>query len=998
MKKILIYTALIAILIIPMSFKAFTPTKVGSPKTPFFISSHEPWVDSLFNSMTNEERIAQLFMIAAYSNKDSKYESKLLDIVAKNKPGGIIFFQGTAERQAYLTNRLQEISNIPLLIGIDGECGLGSRLKDCIKYPKQMTLGAIKDNKLIYEMGREIGRQCKALGIHINFAPVADINSNPKNPVINTRSFGEDKKNVAKKCIAYMNGMQDEGIIAVAKHFPGHGDTDTDSHKALPIINHDLDYLNNNELYTFKKLINKGIKGVMTAHISLPKIEASGKAASLSYKIVNNLLKEELGFRGLRFTDALNMRAVCNKGSMARVNAEALIADNDILLFPTDVEKAIEAIKEAVLKGEISQQVINNKCKKILKAKFYFGLSVKQSIYTLGIKKELNTEYAKALREKLISKSISLIKNKDNIIPLKNLENLNIASLALGEDKETVFQRSLSLYTKVEHYNNTSLKILMQNIDKYNLVIVNIYGRDSKYKSDLVSKISLKKDVILNYQGIPYKLTNYKLDKLSAINLSYKRDSLHESYAAQSIFGGIQHTGVLPVSINSTYKCGKGIKTNKTRLSYTNGELLGFNTSFLKDSIDSIANLGIKEKAYPGCQILIAKDGCVVFNKSYGSFTYENKKKVNNNSIYDIASLTKITATVPAIMKLYEEKDISLNQKIAYYLPELKGTNKDKIILKDLLLHQSGLKSYIFLFKKFIDETSINGNIFHSRRTRKYNLKLAPRLYVNGHYTFKDSIFSKQRSPLYNIRMAKNMYMNINYVDTIHKYIKDSKVHPSGHYQYSDLGFIILKDIIEKRTNTGFETYCNNNLYYKLGANNTSFLPLEILPADNIIPSCYDEAFRKDSLKGYVHDPIASMLGGVSGNSGLFSNANDIAKIMSIYMNKGRYGDYQFINNSTIKKFTSRKNSFNRRGLGFDKPDTNNKLKSPSCFSSSPRSYGHSGFTGTIAWCDPKNNTIFIFLSNRTFPDETNNKLIRMNIRTNIQELIYKSSKHNPTT
>jgi len=991
MRKTYIYIALVAILIIPMSFKSSVFTESGSPKTPFFLISHKAWVDSTFNSMTNDERIAQLFMIAAYSNKGASYETKLANIVSKSKPGGIIFFQGTATRQAILTNRLQNLSKTPLLIGIDGECGLGSRLKDCIKYPKQMTLGAIEDNKLIYEMGREIGRQCKALGIHINFAPVADINSNPNNPVINTRSFGENKITVADKCIAYMNGMQDEGIIAVAKHFPGHGDTDTDSHKALPIINHNLEYLNNNELYTFKKLINKGVKGVMTAHISLPNIEPSGKAASLSYKIVNKLLKEELGFRGLRFTDALNMRAVCNKNSMSRVNAEALIADNDILLFPSDVEKAILAIKNAISKGEISQKVINDKCRKILRAKYYSGLARKESIYTLGINKELNTEYAKALNEKLIAKSITLIKNDNILIPLKHLENLKIASLAIGENKETVFQQKLSLYTKIEHYNNNSLRTLVKNLDKYNLIIINIYGKDTKYKSDFITKIAKKKKVILNYQRIPYKLKNYNLKKISAINLSYKRDSLHESYAAQSIFGGIKHSGILPVSISNTYKCGQSIKTNKTRLAYTNAELLGLNSSLLRDSIDSLATLGIKEKAYPGCQILIAKDGCVVFNKSYGHFTYDEKKKVNNNSIYDVASLTKITATLPAIMKLYENDAVKLNKKVAYYLPELKDSNKDKITLREVLLHQAGLKSYIFLFKRFIDETSIKGNLFHSRRTKKYNLKLAPSLYVNGHYSFKDSIFSKQRTPLYNIRMAKNMYMNINYVDTIHKYIKNSKIHTSGKYQYSDLGFIFLKDIIEKRTNVPFETYCNNNIYSKLGANHTSFTPLKFFSSSNIVPSCYDEAFRKDSLKGYVHDPIASMFGGVSGNSGLFANANDIAKIMSIYMNKGIYGDLKFIKNTTIKKFTSKKNSFNRRGLGFDKPDLKDKINSPSCYSSSAKSFGHSGFTGTLAWCDPKNNTIYVFLSNRTFPDDTNNKLIKMNVRTNIQELIYKS-------
>lgn len=991
MRKTLIYIILFAFIIIPTSYKVIPIAKNGSPVTPFFLNSHSQWVDSTFKSMNKNEKIAQLFMIAAYSNKNAIYEKDLEKTISKYKPGGIIFFQGTAERQAILTNRLQKASSTPLIIGIDGECGLGSRLNDCIQFPKQMTLGAIKDNMLIYEMGREIGRQCKALGIHINFAPVADINSNPNNPVINTRAFGENKYNVADKCIEYMDGMQDEGIIAVAKHFPGHGDTDKDSHKTLPIINHDIKYLKDNELYTFERLINRGIQGVMTAHISLPKIESSGIAASLSNKIVNKLLKKDLGFKGLRFTDALNMKAICNKKSKGRINAEALIADNDILLFPSDLKQAINAIKEALTNGDIQQESIDNKCKKILQAKYHARLSRKETLYTLGIKKELNTEYAKALNEKLIAKSITLIKNKGNLLPLQNLNRLKIASLALGENKKTVFQNTLSLYSKVDHYNNTSIKTLIKHIDNYNLIIINIYGKDTKHKSNLITRIAKNKKVILNYQNTPYGLKRYNLKGPKSICLSYKQDSLYQSFAAQAIFGGIDLSGKLPISINIDYKCGDGINTNKTRLGYTNGELLGINNSLLRDSINILAKKGIKNGAYPGCQILIAKDGYVVFNRSFGYFTYDSIKRVNNNSIYDIASLTKITATLPAIMKLNEEDDIRLNTNISKYLPELSGTNKKNINLKDILLHQAGLKSYLFLFKRFIDKKSIKGNLFHDKKTNKYNLKLAPSLYINGHYSFKDGIFNNKRTPLYCIRMTSNMYMNVNYIDTIHKYINDSEIQSVGKYHYSDLGFILLKDIIERITNSHLETYCNNILYSILGTTKTSFNPLKNFSPNNIVPSSLDQIFRKDSLHGYVHDPIANMLGGVSGNSGLFTNANDIAKMMSIYMNKGYYGGTHFISNSTIKKYTSKQNSFNRRGLGFDKPDLENKDKGPSCISASPESFGHSGFTGTLAWCDPKNNTIYVFLSNRTFPDETNNKIIDMNIRTNIQEIIYKS-------
>jgi beta-glucosidase-like glycosyl hydrolase/CubicO group peptidase (beta-lactamase class C family) len=977
-----------------MSFSYIERSLVYAPHiNPHFLNTDSLWVSNTFNSLSKDERIAQLFMIAAYSNKNEKYEEKLLNTVKKYRPGGIIFFQGTAQRQAFLTNKLQNTSKTPMLIGIDAETGLGARLSDCINFPKQMYLGAMEDKTLIYDMGREIGRQCKTIGVHINFAPVADINNNPKNPVINIRSFGENKIDVAKGCIEYMNGLQDQGIIAVAKHFPGHGDTDTDSHKALPIINHDINHLKNNELYPFIELINRGIQGVMTAHISLPMIDKSEKAASLSKILVTDILKKKLGFKGLCFTDAMNMKAVCKKGKEGEVNVEALLAGNDVLLFPSNLKKAIQAVKKAIQRNVITQELIDEKCKKILAAKYYCGLNNREQIYTLNLDKVLNTRFAKALNEELISQSICLIKNKNNIIPIRGLDTLNIASLAIGSKSETVFQRTLSLYTKIDHYNSTNLKELVKNIDEYNLIIVNAYGKYSKYKADFIDSLASKKKLILNYPRTPYGLSRYSLGKISGISLSFRKDSLYEAFAAQGIFGGINLSGKLPVTINKEFKYNTGISTNKSRIGYLNAEQIGMNASLLRDSIDSLANFGISQKAYPGCQVLVIKDGYVVHHKSYGYFTYDRLKSVDNNSIYDIASLTKITATLPSIMKLYDADNIKLEKKIVNYLPEYQGSDKANMNLKNILLHQAGLKAYIFLFKNFINEEYLDGNLFYSSKTKKYNLKLAPRLYVNRTYTFKDGIFNKNESPLYKVKVAPNMYMNIHYIDTIQKYVHDSKLKNIGKYQYSDLGFIILKNLVEKRTNIPFEDYCHSEFYKKLGANNTDFLPLNHMSINNIIPSSYDEVFRKDTLKGYVHDPFASLLGGVSGNAGLFSNANDIAKIMYIYMNEGQYGDEYFFDNQTINLFTSRDNLNNRRGLGFDKPDLDNKKNSPACFSASAESFGHSGFTGTLAWCDPTNNTIFVFLSNRTFPDETNNKLVKLNLRTNIQEIIYKSIK-----
>lgn len=947
------------------------------------------WVDSVFNSLTEEERIAQLFMIAAYSNKDMYYESNLIKSVKKFKPGGIIFFQGDYYRQAILTNTLQDSSKTPLLIGIDGERGLGSRLKNTIKFPEQMTLGAIQDNNLIYEMGREIGRQCKELGIHINFAPVADINNNPNNPVINTRSFGEDKYNVANKCAAYMNGLQDEGIIAVAKHFPGHGDTNKDSHITLPIISHNINHLYEFELYPFKHLIDSKIEGVMIGHISLKALDKSGKSASLSHKIVTNLLKEKLGFKGLCFTDALNMGAIYNKSTESHIYADAFKAGNDILLFPVNIEKAILSIKEHIKKGEISINEVNLRCKKILNAKYKCELYKNKAIYTLGVGKSLNNDKAISLKEKLILNAITIIKNNDSLIPLKNLDKLSIASIALGEKSQTVFQNTLSLYTKVTHYNDSSLAMFKSNIDKYNLVIINIYGTDTKYKSDFINNISKIKNVIVNYQSNPYNLKKYTLNYCKSILLSFSKDSTYQSIAAQSIFGGVNVRGKLPVSINGMFKNNTGYNSNKIRLGYLNGEFVNIDSKSLNMTIDSLVTEGITNRAFPGCQILIAKDGYVVLNKSYGYYDYNESKPVDNDCVYDIASLTKISSTLPAIMKLYDDKKIKLNTKIKDYLTELEQTDKGKITVKQLLLHEGGLKAYIPIFKLLIDTDSLNGKLYCSKKSDIYNLKLAPSLFMNSGYRFKKNIFNSRRDSIFDIAINRNMYMNINYIDSIYNIIYNSEMQMRGKYEYSDLSFVILKNIVERISFTPIDDFCTNNFYNKLGANHLTYKPINNTNISKIVPSNYDYAYRQDSIIGYVHDPLAALLGGVSGNAGLFSNANDIAKIMNMYLNKGTYGDFKYLNSGTISKFSSKYHNENRRGFGFDKPETSDINHSPSCPSSSALSYGHSGFTGTIAWNDPLYNTTYVFLSNRTFPDDTNNKIIQLNLRTRIQEAIY---------
>lgn len=940
------------------------------------------WVDSNLKNLSLEEKIAQLFMISAYSNKDKRYERNLIHLIKKYKPGGIIFFQGSPNRQKRLTTSFQNNSEIPLFIGLDAETGLGARLSNSIQFPKQMTLGAIQNDSLIYEMGREIGKELRYLGVHINFAPVVDINNNPDNPIINTRSFGDNKNIVASKCIAYMNGLQKEGIIAVGKHFPGHGETSKDSHIELPVLMRTKEYLFDNELSTFKTIIDSGIKGIMTGHISVPMIDETGIASSLSHEVVSKLLKQKLNFKGLCFTDAMNMKAINNSRNKNNI-LKAFQAGNDIILMPTNIYTAIHTIKNAVLNGTISVEEINKRCKKILLAKSNIAEMRSKLPYLYSI----NNRKANALKEKLLINSVTLIKNKNNIIPLKHLEKLHIASLSLGVKKITNFQKTLELYTKVDHYNDSCLGKLIQNLKKYNLVIICVHENLTKYKIQFINRIAKQKNVILNHLHIPYSLKDYNLDRVNSILLSYSSSKEYQSFAAQGIFGGIAINGKLPVNICNVYKEGLGIKTRKIRLGYVSPEFVGINSCVLNDSINKIVNEGFKNKAMPGCQITLAKKGYVFFNKAFGYYTYRHRHKVTINSIYDIASITKIVSTTPLIMQLYEENKISLKDKISRFLDIDNNNCLTNVNIKDLLLHQSGLKSSLPVFSEIIDK-KYKANLFSRKKDRYHKVKVGEHLYFRNYYRYKRNIFKKSKTRRYSIKICNNKYLNIKYQNYIEEDILNSTCSKNKSYLYSDLGYILLGNIIEQVYGKCLDAL-SQNIFNSLGANYTSYNPYKKFPISAITPSTIDKMYRKTLIQGYTHDPLAAFKGGISGNSGMFSTSNDLAKIMQMYLQDGEYGDFSFYNPSTIKLFTEKQNIYNRRGLGFDKPNFEDLHNSPASVYASPDSFGHSGFTGTLSWADPINNTICIFLSNRTFPYDYNNTLSELNIRTRIHSLVY---------
>lgn len=978
------YIVLILIsVVVSFSFTEIADKRTHEQKPPDFLSN-KIWADSVIKTLTLDEKIAQLLMVAAYSNKDEKHYKEIDSLIIKYKIGGLIFMQGGPLRQAALNNRYQTLSKVPLLISIDGEWGLAMRLDSVVKYPWQMTLGAIQDNELIFQMGQDIGEQCKRLGIHVNFAPVVDINVNPKNPIINARSFGENKYKVAEKGVAYMEGLQSMNVLANAKHFPGHGDTDTDSHKALPVINHSRDRINKLELYPFKQLIGEGLASMMVAHLFMPAFDTSANTATtLSKKVVTDLLKDSLQFKGLVFTDALNMKGVSSFNKPGYVDVKALLAGNDVLLFSENVPTAIDEIKKAVFNGEIDSLEIEKRCYKILQAKAWAGVSKTTEIDTTNLISDLNTREYELLNRRLYEKAITVIQNKNKLLPFRDLQNLKIASVAIGDEEYSEFQNSLKLYTDVDTFYFPKIDSLLylkiiDTLQNYNTIIVSLHNSDkspwkkytiTKETNQLITEIGRTKSVVMVNFMNPYSLLDFaNIESVNSIVMAYQNNKYTNSSAAQLIFGAIGANGKLPVSISDAFKEGSGLRIKPIgRLSYTQPEFAGIMDYDLY-KIDSLANNGIREKAYPGCQILIAKDGKVIYNKSFGYQTYDSILPVTNNTIYDVASVTKIASSTIGLMYLDDKNKFDLEDKLGKYLPELipESSPYFNLKMKSILTHQAGLVAWIPFYQK----TLLHG-------------EPDPIIYCN------DS------SEYYPHRVANNMFISKFYEDILYKKILQTPLNKEKKYLYSDLGYYFILKLIEKQSNEKLENMVGS-IYSELGMTTTGYKPLNKFSIDRIAPTENDKAFRKQIVKGYVHDPGAAMLGGVGGHAGLFSNANDLAKLMQMILNKGIYAENRILKEATVLEYIKCQycDEGNRRGVGFDKPNIDGSGGS-ACGCVSPLSFGHTGFTGTMVWADPENQLVYIFLSNRTYPDSEVNKLAKMNIRTDIQQVIYDAIEKN---
>ena len=961
--RILLFTLL-------STFSLFAQTT--DPLVSIDYQAQESWVDSTYTSLTLEEKIGQLFMVMAFSEQGEKHFDKISKNIVEDNIGGVIFSLGGPHGQTEWLNKFQKKSKVPLLIGMDAEWGVAMRLDSVQAFPWNMTLGAIQNDVLVKDIGHRIGEQAKRLGIHINFAPSVDINTNPKNPIIGNRSFGEDKQNVARKGIAFMQGMHEAGILSSAKHFPGHGDTATDSHLGLPSINFSMERIEEVELYPFKEIINAGVSSVMVAHLDIPAIDA-GIPSSLSQKTVQTLLQDSLQFKGLVITDALNMKGASGISPKYGIDVSAFLAGNDILLIPNDVSVAIKKMKRAFKAKKITEQRLAHSVKKILKAKYLVGLNNNKEISSEFLSDNLNTNKDDYLIAKSMQAAITVVQNKNNVLPLE--KTTTYGYLKLGDDTGLDFRNSLSKEIKLHRVNESlSNSEIISNLKDYEKIIIGFHRSNdnpwkassfSKKEIQLISELVKSHTIILDVFVKPYALSKINtLEGIDGLVVSYQNNIPAQIASADILLGDRKATGKLPVSISSSFPVGMGIELNgPTKIGKGTPESVGIDSNLL-NRIDDLALIAIDSLMTPGMQILVARHGKVVFNKSYGFHTYEKKKPVTNTDLYDLASLTKVLATLPLVMKEVDQGKLTLETRLGDLNEEWEQSNKADISIQDMLSHYARLTPWIPFYKETLKKGS-------SKLNKKF--------------------YRKRKSKRFSIPVADHFYGKIDLPELISNQILESELRDSLMYKYSDLPYFFMKDLFENRYNESLEVLARDSFYLPLGLNRTTFNPNKNTPNQTIIPSEIDSYYRNQELKGEVHDMAAAMLGGVGGHAGLFSNASEVAVLMQLFLNKGTYAGKRYFSAETFDQFNQCLycDQGNRRGIGFDKPQLEGSGSTCGCVPKS--SFGHSGFTGTYAWADPENELIYIFLSNRTYPTMDNNLLLKHDIRTRIQQYIYDS-------
>jgi beta-N-acetylhexosaminidase len=953
-----------------------------------FSREDSSWAQKIYLKMNTKERVAQLFMADISPRSENANDKKrMIDLVKKKQIGGIIIMKGDYSLTSEWIRDFQKAAKTPLLIAIDGEWGINMRIANTTKFPYALTLGALENDSLIYEMGKAMGRDCRRLGIHINFGPVADVNINPKNPVINYRSFGENKFRVGQKAMNCALGMQSQGVMACAKHFPGHGDTDVDSHFDLPVINKAKDVLEDLELHPFQKLIDANIWSIMVAHLKVPTLDPN-KPTSLSKAVITDLLKKDMGFQGLVISDALNMKGVSDNNEAGQMELEAYIAGNDILLMSTNTEKAIDKITTYILASSdinVSKDLDARVFKILL---FKHKLNVSQSAELVYSNDETSNI---SLSEKLYAQSITFLsKDKTESQPIiqPNSKTLFI-SLA---DNQTEFKRLMESYsgftfTRLSKNNSESeYRRLVDGLAAYEQIIIAYQDLSQNAKSNFglstqqirfIQDISTMKNSTHIWFGNPYGLKHFQ--NANNIIITYEDNAKTQNAVFNLLRSNSKLTGVLPVSVGkfkegTSYLSVKQIAqplktisvsttTNSTPIiAVDEADLAQLDRAAVLARVESLCGQIVTNNVAPGGQIYVLHKGKEIYNKSFGYQTYAaDANAVKMSDYYDLASVSKIMGTTLAVMKLKDMGKLRITDKVGDYLILDETNTVADITLQQLLTHEAGLTPFIPYYQRFNDTNFYN--YFDTKASAGFSTEVADHLYIRDDY--KDSIW----------------------YETTHHERKNI-----GKYKYSDLSMYILQRVVEKAAGMGLDEFLYKNFYKPMGLGLT-YNPIHKYPKSRIAPTEMDAKFRLQLVHGYVHDQGCALYGGVCGHSGLFGTAKDVATVMQMLIQGGTYNNKTYIKPETISLFTAQQSFNSRRGLGFDKPNVDDLSTTPTSSQCSFATFGHTGFTGTCAWADPFNDLVFVFLSNRVYPNAENKKLAKGNYRERLQSLFYQYVK-----
>ncbi|MCM1110967.1 MAG: serine hydrolase [Clostridium sp.] len=968
-RRTCLFGLLVVVVLATNTTKALRPTPPTYPSINAVAWSKPAihWADSVMSTLTEREKIAQLFIPHLVIKDDAAGRALLDKMVDQNGVGGILLGKGTILSYNALINRACDEAKVPPLVTLDGEWGPAMRLTDVTRFPYNMALGSIRDMELIEEYGREVARQCRALGITVDFAPVADVNSNPANPVIGYRSFGEDPERVAEAVAAFSRGLESGGVMAVAKHFPGHGDTSSDSHKTLPVVDHSRETLGDVDLVPFKKFIEEDFSGIMVGHLSVPSVDPSGTPASLSHTLTTSLLKESMGFKGLVFTDALAMKGASTGGNNC---VAALKAGADMLLGSASPITDIDAVAAAVRSGNISREVIDQRCRKVLAYKYALGLDRPQRLKTAEeAKRLLAPANSSELRKRLAAATVTVLHDNAGLLPIEDFAGKRIAVVTLGAGQNDNFARTCREYGDVDLFaipaDGALSDATLAKLKKYD-VVISLAVNDRQSSRSAFARLSTLPGLIGVFCMNPYKMANFgaRLSDIPALVVSGDDTPEIRSAVAEAVFGGVGADGCMPVNLTGIARLGDGKHIRQERL---NEEAVtppsleaGAGVPQLSREIDRIVSDAIAQKAFPGAQVIVAQKGKIIHNRNYGYTDYDRRNAVTDTTMFDLASMTKATATLCGLMKAYDEGLFKLDDPVSQYVPGMNRPDKRDITFTQLLHHTSGFPATI----NPVGIASVS------------NGKGKPR-------DIRPEIVSRHQSNEFDIAMADGLWVGEATLDSLMNRIHDVPL-KSKTYRYSDLNFCILKEALENMTGVPLDQWVETEIFMPMGITHMTFNPLEAGHLrSNIAPTETDKDFRRQKIHGYVHDETAALSGGVQGNAGLFSDAFDVAQICQMLLDNGRYGGETIINPSTVRLFTTTSSRDGRRFLGFD--------RQPEDSPAPPSTYGHNGFTGTCFWVDPDNDIVIVFLSNRVNPSRTNPTFSRLKPRTAVIETVYKN-------